>query len=272
MELQEPKAKKNKAATAARVLLFYLCSLIVLMFTSRFTQGLPEPAADLTSIAAAVLITIGLVLLFTRWNRYHLNDVGLAPGKFTGQRFLIGFLIGLLMAAIQAVTVAGISSHLKLVYVPEFTLNRILPPLILYFLVASREELVFRSYSLRALDNIFSSAIAISAMVIIFILEHIIAGMPTITAVVGIGLGGVLFSIAALKTRGLALPLGIHFSWNFGQWAVGFKNTPGIFKAIVDKGYETQTETLGLGVYILIMLLAITGVILFYRKKSPESV
>jgi len=257
---------KKQAGTTVRVLLFYVCSLIVLMFTSRFTKSLPEQTANMISMGAAVLLTIGLILLFTRWSKYRLSDVGLAPGKLTIQRFIIGFMVGLSMATLQAVTVAGISRHLKLIYLPNFTAVSILVPLILYFLVACREELVFRSYSLRALNNAFSPAIAITVMVALFILEHI-AGMPLRMAIPGIGLGGVLFSIAALKTKGLALPLGLHFSWNLGQWCVGFKNTPGIFNAVVDKGYEAQTETLSLIVYIGIMMLAITGVALFYNKE-----
>jgi len=240
------------------------------MFTSRLTKSLSKQAADLASIGAAVLLTTALVLLFTRWNKYRLSDIGLTPGKSTVQRFAYGFLIGLLMAVMQALTVAGISSHLKLIVVSNFNIAGILAPLILYFLVACREELVFRSYSLRTLDNTFSSVIAIAVMVGIFIFEHIISGMPLTTALLGVGLGGVLFSIAALKTKGLALPLGLHFAWNFGQWIVGFKNTPGIFNAVVDKGYESRTETLSLIIYTAIMLLAITGIVLFYRKNRLD--
>ena len=55
-------------------------------------------------------------------------------------------------------------------------------------------------------------------MVIIFILEHILGGTPIGMSIIGVGLGGVLFSIAALKTKGLALPL--RHSFFLELWAM----------------------------------------------------
>ena len=46
------------------------------------------------------------------------------------------------------------------------------------------------------------------------------------------------------------------------------ENAPGLFRAAVDKGYETQTENLGLVIYIVVMLVTIVGVVLFYRKTQ----
>jgi membrane protease YdiL (CAAX protease family) len=270
VEGQRLKSTKQQAGDTFRVLLFYVSSLIVLMFTSGLTKSLPKPIADLVSVGAAVLLTAGLVLLFTRWSKCRLSDVGLMPGKSTGLRFLLGFLAGFVLAILQAVAVAGSGHHLKLSFVPGFTPSSILAPLTLYFLVACREELVFRSYTLRTLDRTFSSAIAVTVMVIIFVVEHIVAGMPVGMAIIGVGLGGILFSTAALKTKGLSLPLGLHFAWNFGQWIVGFKDTPGIFNAVVDKGYEAQTERLSLTIYILLMLLAITAVVWIYRQPNKR--
>ena len=90
-------------------------------------------------------------------------------------------------------------------------------------------------------------------------------------AIIGSGLGGVLFGVAALKSRGLALPLGLHSAWNFGQWVVGFKNKPGIWNAVVDKGFEKQTENISLTAFAIVMLLAIIAIILFYKRKTKQS-
>src|SRR4051812_17004818 len=92
---------------------------------------------------------------------------------------------------------------------------------------------------------------------LIFILEHIASGMTLKMAITGSGSGGVLFGLSALKTKGLALPLGLHSAWNFGQWSMGFKNKPGIWATVVEKGYETRTEHIGLAAFVLVMVLAI---------------
>lgn len=162
--------------------------------------------------------------------------------------------------------------HLKLQYMTIASLQQIMLSFLLYLFVACREELVFRSYPLRSLAYTFSSAVALAIIVAIFIAEHIIAGMSWQMAVVGSGLGGVLFGVAALKTKGLALPLGLHSAWNFGQWIMGFKNEDGLWRAIVDKGYEKDTENIGLAAFVVVIVLAIIGVVLFYRKKNADEI
>jgi len=132
--------------------------------------------------------------------------------------------------------------HLRFVFLPGTTALQIIIPFLLYFFVACREELVFRSYFLRRLDYSFPSPFALLVMVVVFIAEHVLAGMEWKMAVIGSGLGGLLFGVAALKTRGLALPIGLHSAWNFGQWMVGFKNKGGVWRAVVEKGYERETE------------------------------
>lgn len=198
-----------------------------------------------------------------------LAAIGVIPDKLTIWLFIAGYSIGLLMAVIQALSVYSFG-HLQLV-ASNISVLQIVLPFLLYLFVACREELVFRSYALRSLDYSFKSAFALSVVTILFVLEHVAAGMTWKMAVIGSGLGGILFGISALKTKGLALPLGLHSAWNFGQWAMGFKNKTGIFEAINEKGYEAKNETISLTVYILVMLIAIISILLFYKNKKRDS-
>jgi uncharacterized protein len=269
MAVHKSTSSKRRALIVGRVLLFYLCSLLVLLFTSRLTKNLSVTLADLLSIVLASILTFLLVYLFTRWEKLSLHEVGVVRGKNTAQRFIVGYLIGFSMAAMQAVIVLGFA-HLRFVVSSQMTALQIIIPFCLYFFVACREELVFRSYFLRSLDYSFPSPVALLVMVIIFIAEHVLAGMEWKMAVIGSGLGGILFGIAALKTRGLALPIGLHSAWNLGQWMVGFKNKGGVWSAVVEKGYEHQTENISLAAFALVMLLAIIGVVRFYKAKTVQ--
>lgn len=269
MTVDKFKFQKKRVVTLVRVLFFYLCSFLVLVFTSGLTKSLPSEVADLSSVLFASILTFLLVYLFTRWEQLRSIDVGVVPGKSTIQRFVVGNAIGLSMAVIQAATVICFG-HLQITIVPNITAWQIVLPFALYFFVACREELVFRSYSLRSLDYSFSSAVALLFVTVIFVLEHAVAGMTWKMAVIGSGLGGILFGLSALKTRGLALPLGLHSAWNFGQWMTGFKNKPGIWNAVVEKGYERETENVGLAAFVSVMFLAIIGMVLFYKQKSTE--
>jgi membrane protease YdiL (CAAX protease family) len=263
------KFRATRFLTAGRVMIFYLGSLVVLMLTSRLTKTLSSEVADLASIFFAFILTFLLVYLFTRWEKLRLADVGVIPRTRTVQRFVAGYVIGLSMAVIQALAVFSFG-HLHLTIVPSISAQQIILPLSLYFFVGCREELAFRSYSLRSLAYAFSPLIALLSITVIFVLEHVMAGMTWKMALIGSGMGGVLFGLAALKTKGLALSLGLHSAFNFGQWLVGFKNRPGVWNAVVEKGYERETENISLAAFVLVTLLVIIGVVLFYKRESTQ--
>lgn len=255
----ENKIKINygKIFSTLRVLLFYIVTLIILMFTSGMTKNIPEQYGNLLSILLAAILTFFLTVLFGKWEKMSYKDLGIKPEKLTIKRFFSGFLIGLIMAFTQVLIVLSFG-HLKMGLIFDIGQTTIILHLLLYFFVAFREELVFRSYFLRTLDNNYKTTIALSVMVIIFVFEHILGGMSWKMSIIGSGLGGLLFGITALKTKGIALPMGLHTAWNFGQWSTGFKHQPGIWNALVDKGYEEQTENIGLLAFILIMAISIT--------------
>jgi membrane protease YdiL (CAAX protease family) len=99
----------------------------------------------------ACILTLGLTLLFTRWEGLHLSDVGLLPGRRSTFRLGIGFLIGLILASLQPVLVLSFG-HVKLALSPQITFGAILSNSGLYVLIACREELAFRGYPLRSLS------------------------------------------------------------------------------------------------------------------------
>ncbi|PKA99654.1 hypothetical protein B0O79_3372 [Flavobacteriaceae bacterium MAR_2009_75] len=158
--------------------------------------------------------------------------------------------------------------HFQLNLVPDLTTAEIGLSLLLYILAGAREELVFRSYSLRSLSYSLTPLMALIIMTAIFIVEHLVGGMTWQNGILGAGTGAVLFGLAALKTKGLALPLGLHIAWNFGQWSLGFKGTSGIWEAIVEEGHEAHVQNIGMGAYLFVMGLAITGVCIFYKKEK----
>jgi CAAX protease family protein len=253
--------------TLGRVFLFSLCCVIILIFCSSLTQSLPSKIIDHSSIFLATLLTFLLILLFLKWEKLKLSEVGIIPQKYSYSRFISGYIIGFAMAAVQALIVLSFG-HFQLKLVPDIAIVDILLPLVLYIFVACREELAFRSYSLRSLNNSLGPIWALTIIGVIFIVEHIAGGMTWKMAVLGSGTGALLFGISALKTKGLALPLGLHSAWNFGQWTFGFKNKSGIWEAIVEKGHEGEVENVGLIAYMIVMVITIVGIFVYYRKSN----
>ncbi|HJP63657.1 MAG TPA: hypothetical protein VJ844_09460, partial [Mucilaginibacter sp.] len=76
-----------------------------------------------------------------------------------------------------------------------------------------------------------------------------------------------LFGYAALKTKGLALPLGLHSAWNFGQWMLGFKGGPGIWQAVTVSAFTTDVQNIGLAAFVLLIVISMIGIHFFYKSK-----
>ena len=67
--------------------------------------------------------------------------------------------------------------------------------------MACREELVFRSYSLRSLGYSLTPIIALIIITVIFILEHVVSGMTWKMAMLGSGAGGILFGFSSVENK-----------------------------------------------------------------------
>lgn len=86
-------------------------------------------------------------------------------------------------------------------------------------------------------------------------------------AFVGVSIGSLLFGMAALATRGLAVPIGLHAMWNVGQWILGEKELPGLWKVWMEDRLQTRAQEVGMVSYLLGAGIAILGFWWRYRKN-----
>lgn len=91
----------------------------------------------------------------------------------------------------------------------------------LFLAVAFREEILFRGYAFQRLVDAVGSWAALALASLYFAYAHWnnpgMAGATKIWATVNIALAGVLLGLCYLKTRSLALPIGVHLGWNWAQ-------------------------------------------------------
>lgn len=252
--------------THVRVVLFCLLCAIALAAISGLTKDFVTEWKNHLLLIITIAITYGLTILFVKWERLQLKNVGVVANNMTFKKVVVGFGIGLFMTMLQPVFVLFFG-HYKIALAPSISFYTIIFYLTLYFLVAVREELAFRGYPLFSLNHRFGLWTAQLIILTIFSLEHVAGGMTWFQAFLGAGTGALLFGFAALKTNGIALPIGLHAAWNFGQWCLGFKKETGLFHGIVEKGFENVVERNGWISYLLIMTSAIV-VFYFYRPKT----
>jgi membrane protease YdiL (CAAX protease family) len=150
---------------------------------------------------------------------------------------------------------------------PGFNGPDVLLAFVAYVALAGREELAFRGYPLRRLDDRFGRTIAVVSVAIVFALEHRLGGASWADAFIGTGTGSIVFSVAALVTRGLAVPLGIHAAWNFSQWALGLRGSSGIWSP---QGPQNPNAYLvAMVIYVAVMAGVAVGFLCWERRVTP---
>ena len=250
--------------TLGRVLLFCLSCAAVLIASSSLTQWIAGPWSSVSLAVIASLGAFALTVLFVRWEGLQLKDVGAMPGRQSLPRVALGFLIGLLLVVLQSGLVGGMG-HIHWVRLPGTGVAPAMFALMVYFVLAVREEVAFHGYPLRSLDRSIGIWGAQLIVAVIFALEHVAGGMTWLQAFSGAAVGSLLFGMASLTTRGLAMPIGIHAAWNFGQWMLGEKDSSGFWHPVIEKGFEGRVELAGSISYLLVMGLAILA-FCWYRK------
>ena len=126
--------------------------------------------------------------------------------------------------------------------------------LITYVLLACREELAFRGYPLRRLYSSFGLWGSQAIVAVAFALEHVAGGSTWMNAILGAGVGSLLFGMAAIATRGLAVPIGLHAAWNFGDWMHGGKASGGLWRPIGPENYQARADIVAMGGYVAVMV------------------
>lgn len=230
----------NETENRPRVLWRLAGQLLILVATLMIFDGLSAPleaafsgnGAFLAETLVGVLAFIVSVALAGRWlDKRPLADFGLRVWtKQWWRQLAFGLLLGaFLMSAIFLLEyLLGYVEIVEIGYtvLPEASLaGALIVPVGLYLSIAVSEETLFRGYYLRNLAEGLAGGLSLPARTIVavlvssllFGLAHI--GNPAATAIstLYLCLLGASFAIGYILTGELAIPIGLHWSWNFFQ-------------------------------------------------------
>jgi len=202
----------------------YWVVLTLLEFPAVVLQWLLQKGASTFDFRLGILIACLGALLAT-WactavERVPLTSVGLSLGRRWFRESLGGGLGGIAIMAITALAVFALGGF-RWVRDPGGSLLGILTGLPFFLIVAIKEEVIFRGYPFqRLLANLGPWPTQI-LMAAIFALYHGgnpgMSGSTRLWAFLNIGLAGLLLGACYLKTKSLALPMGLHLGWNWAQ-------------------------------------------------------
>jgi membrane protease YdiL (CAAX protease family) len=201
--------------------------------------------------------------------RLCLADVGVAPTRRSMIRLIVGFSLGIVLVVLRT-SFVSLAGHVQWVRTSEADFAPAGLALLAYLLLAAREELAFRGYPLRRLESSFGMWTAQFVVALGFALEHVAGGYTWTSALLGAAVGSLLFGMAALATRGLTVPIGLHAAWNFGQCVLGEKEISGLWKPVVEQGYRSYVDDMGRIGYLLAFGSTTVAFWLFDRYRRRE--
>ena len=214
-------------------------SVLILLSRGEDVEGfLVDPANTMLLdpvIAAPYTLLTGIAFLISIWaagrflDRRPFADFGL----HVNGRFWADFGFGLLLGAVLMAFIFMVEWALGWIEVTGLWLRpdpdtsffvALLPAIITFVAVGIYEELYFRGYLMKNLAEGFSFLSSKTAVFIALILSSIIFGVAhggnpnaTLISTFNLVLAGFFLAVGYVLTGELAIPIGLHITWNFFQ-------------------------------------------------------
>jgi hypothetical protein len=251
----------------ARVILFMMgCAVALAVVSGQFPKQ-PGSREVLSLGVATSFVAFALTVIFVRWEGESLANVGAMADRWTPLRLLVGLVIGAVIVAIWAL-VSAAGGYVRWKWEPAVDFSQISIALITYVALATREELAFHGYPLRTLERSFGVWSAQIFVAVMFALEHRLGGMTWMQAAFGAAVGSLLYGMASIATRGLAVPIGVHAAWNIGQWLLGLKGQPGVWRGVVATANEARAELFAMVAYDVILIAVTIRFWIYFRRTG----
>lgn len=244
---------------------------VVTLLTS---AGLPR-GVWVHGVGVTVILTATWVC--TRLRREPLASVGLRLDGRWARELGLGVVLGvgqMIAAAFMIWAVGGVSLALD----PDRSLQALAIGTLVFVCVAIKEEVLFRGFLFQRLRDGLGTWPAQLLLAALFALGHWgnpgMEGATRIWATVDTGIGALVLGLAWLRTRSLALPLGIHFGWNWMQgtvlgFAVSGTNAHGLFRPTLLGQADWMTGgAFGVEASVFAVLVDTTALVLLLAWKG----
>ncbi|MEO7794644.1 MAG: type II CAAX endopeptidase family protein [Thermoanaerobaculia bacterium] len=180
-------------------------------------KGLGLP--DLLLEPAPFLFLLLATWACTRLRREPLSNVGFRLDRRWWREIAWGTVFGL-GTGLAVVSMIWILGGVRFQLDPARSAGTLLTGLYVFLFVALFGETLFRGFLFQRLMDGVGPWPALIALASLFALGHAgnpgMQGATEIVALLDLFLGAVLLGLAYLRTRSLALPVGLHLGWNWG--------------------------------------------------------
>jgi membrane protease YdiL (CAAX protease family) len=244
---------------------------VVLSFAKNFVPGNFERLAH---GIVGTLAALSTTLLFLKFDRKRLSDIGLTFERKTIIKFFAGIIAGVVIMGLLTMSVLYFSNVTVQVNPRSdvwYFLLATLPLIPLAFM----EELGFRAYPLEILKDKAGIRVSIIITSVLFALYHIANGWTIASSFYGPGVWGLIFGLAAVYSKGLAMPTGIHYAAILTTSAFGAANNT-VCIWIVEQSNTSAAKYGGIDwttivPFLALLVFAIVCIELYLKRKASAN-
>jgi len=256
------------------IMIFFLILVIFLLPTIILAQA---NSMDVSMGVQAIIIALAS-LICQLLRRESLAEL---LGKFDARWFrelFLGSLIGIALMLIPAF-VLGIFGWVRWQWNHQ-GISFLLPSLLLFVGVAIAEELLFRGFIFQRLISGLGQWPAQLIVAVFFLLTHLsnpdMTGSVKVMASMNIFLASILLGLAFLRTKSLAMPIGLHWMANWMQgsllgFGVSGNGQSGLLKPIFGEAPVWLTGgQFGLEASLPVFIFVAITLLLLYTRKPKN--
>lgn len=272
-----PSEALERFKAGFKAVVFILLIWVALPLADEVWRALRTPSFPVEWVEGGIVLLVSF--LFLRSEGSPLSSLGLSLNRRWALHFLLGIGVGLAIIT-GAAAVAWVTGACRFQWTPAGSLGRMLAGAWLYLAVAFNEELIFRGYGLQRAVRGFGPWPGQILLALVFAYAHWgnpgMSGSTRVWAVLNIFLAGLFFGLIWRRTASLAMPMGIHFGWNWMQGSVlGFGVSGGASEGLVKPIFSGRPEWLSGGAFGLeaglpcLVLCALATLLTLCWKPTP---
>ncbi|RKE90883.1 CPBP family intramembrane glutamic endopeptidase [Ichthyenterobacterium magnum] len=260
---------KTKFMQILAALILPISFIIILIILN----AVPITSISKYGLGGLLMTVIALLLTYITVirDKTTFKKIGFQLDRKTPSRFIIGFLIGFVITALMLALSISFSS-LEISYNSKSSIQTVLLWLLAFFPLAYMEEIIFRGYAFTKINNKFGIWPAQILLALLFTWYHDFTGASFLNQLLGPGIWAFIYGIAAIWSKGIALPTGLHMAINVILALVGQKDERHAiwnleFPTDITPSLRTQTENIGLFMQLFVLIIAIILTEYYRRNK-----
>lgn len=271
------ETQKREGLTALGKPVLFMLVFTGLLFLCGNTRSLfPSAYSFLAYGILGSLVGLVTARIFQRNRQPSFASIGLGWEKKTLFRFVLGSLTGLAIFAIILFVLLHFS-ELTIRYYPQSSATDYLFLYLPILPLALMEEIGFRSYPQQKLYQAYGPWISQLVIAVAFGLYHVLNGWSLLSSFTGPFVWAFVFGLAAIWSRGIAVPTGIHFALNVLQTITGMKGSksavwildypPGTNPVLLER-----TDKIGLIIQVAVLVVALVATYWYTRRNGERSI